>query len=141
MIVQPINVMDLIPADLHSYILEYMKKHTYTKARDIAWQLFKDNGFSNGGRHHRREIIALIYKIIRIITKLLDEGVIERYNNNVYKIKGEEKAPCLDHIEGKIKRSDPNEEPLAKKIEPLNSIEDNGSDPTKELLGLGPLEP
>ena len=110
MIVQPINVMDLLPADLHSYILEYMRKHTYTKARDIAWQLFRDNGISNGGRKYPGGIKALVYKITRIITKLLEGEVIERYNNNVYKMRREEKAPCLDHIEGKIKRSDPNEE-------------------------------
>jgi len=91
MIVQPINVTDLIPADLHSYILEYMKKHTYTKARDIAWQLFKDNGFIIRGGKLPKEMKRIGVKISRIIFKLLEEGLIEKYRNGVYKIRREEK--------------------------------------------------
>ena len=85
MIVQEINLKTILRADLFEYCIEYIKKHTYFKSRDIAGSFLIDNGLISKTKRYPEEIGTLSLRVGRIIKKFKEDGLIEQYARHTYK--------------------------------------------------------
>lgn len=89
-ILEQISLVDTIkgvlPSELERFTRSYIKVHKFITSKDIGYTYINTHYNLPRFRHERNKLIIILnHKLGRILPKLCNEGIIEKFNNRTYK--------------------------------------------------------